>query len=71
VEPIPGIAQTQIPKVFVDRLITARTRRMHDRALPLLKRGGAFIAVGAAHLPGKEGLLPLFEKDGFKVETIE
>jgi uncharacterized protein YbaP (TraB family) len=44
---------------------------MRDRALPLLKRGGAFIAVGAAHLPGKEGLLSLFEKDGYEVETVE
>jgi uncharacterized protein YbaP (TraB family) len=70
-EPIPGVAQAQIPPAFLDRLITRRNQRMRDRALPLLKRGGAFIAVGAAHLPGKEGLLSLFEKDGYEVETIE
>jgi uncharacterized protein len=70
-EPIPGVAQAQIPSAFLDRLITQRNQRMRDRALPLLKRGGAFIAVGAAHLPGKEGLLSLFEKDGYAVETIE
>ena len=70
-EPIPGVAQAQIPPAFLDRLITLRTQRMRDRALPLLKRGAAFIAVGAAHLPGKEGLLSLFQKDGYEVETIE
>ncbi|MDQ6703882.1 MAG: TraB/GumN family protein [Pseudomonadota bacterium] len=70
-EPLPGIAQAQVPPAFLDRLITVRNKRMRDRALPLLKRGGAFIAVGAAHLPGIEGLLSLFEKDGFEVETIE
>jgi uncharacterized protein len=70
-EPIPGVAQAQIPPAFLDRLITLRNQRMHDGALPLLKRGGAFIAVGAAHLPGQEGLLALFEKDGYDVETIE
>jgi uncharacterized protein YbaP (TraB family) len=69
--PIPGVAQAQIPPAFLDRLITLRTQRMRDRALPLLKRGAAFIAVGAAHLPGKGGLLSLFEKDGYEVETIE
>jgi uncharacterized protein YbaP (TraB family) len=69
--PIPGVAQAQIPPAFLDRLITLRTQRMRDRALPFLKRGGAFIAVGAAHLPGKQGLLSLFEKDGYEVETIE
>jgi hypothetical protein len=70
-EPIPSVAQAQIPPAFLDRLITRRNQRMRDRALPLLRRGGAFIAVGAAHLPGKEGLLSLFEKDGYEVETIE
>jgi uncharacterized protein len=70
-EPIPGVAHAQIPPAFLDRLITLRTQRMRDRALPLLKRGAGFIAVGAAHLPGKEGLLSLFEKDGYEVETIE
>ena len=65
-EPIPGIAQAQIPPAFLDRLITLRNHRMRDRALSLLKRGGAFIAVGAAHLPGKEGLLSLFETEGYQ-----
>jgi uncharacterized protein YbaP (TraB family) len=44
---------------------------MRDRAIPLLSQGGAFIAVGAAHLPGKEGLLRLFEADGYNIEMIE
>lgn len=71
VEPIPGVAEAQVPPAFLDRLITLRNHRMRDRALPLLERGAAFIAVGAAHLPGKEGLLSLFEKEGYEVETIE
>jgi uncharacterized protein len=70
-DPIPGVAQAQMPPGFLDRLITQRNRRMHDRALPLLKKGGVFIAVGAAHLPGREGLLQLFEQDGYRVEFIE
>jgi uncharacterized protein len=70
-EPIPGVTQAQIPQAFVDRLIPQRNYRMRDRALPLLEGGGAFIAVGATHLPGKEGLLSLFESAGFKVEAIE
>ena len=38
------------------------------RAAPdgsFLRRGGAFIAVGAVHLPGKEGLLSLFQTEGY------
>jgi uncharacterized protein YbaP (TraB family) len=70
-EPIRGVPQAQIPPVFVDRLITLRNHRMHDRALPLLKRGGAFIAVGAVHLPGKNGLLSLFETEGYRIDALE
>jgi len=70
-EPIRGVAQAQIPPVFVNRLITLRNHRMHGRALPLLKRGGAFIAVGAVHLPGKDGLLSLFETDGYQIDALE
>jgi uncharacterized protein YbaP (TraB family) len=70
-EPVRGIAQAQIPLAFVDRLIILRNRRMRDRALSLLRRGGAFIAVGAVHLPGKEGLLSLFETEGYHVDALE
>jgi uncharacterized protein YbaP (TraB family) len=70
-ELVPGVAQARIPPDFFDRLITLRNRRMRDRALPLLRQGGAFIAVGAAHLSGKEGLLRLLEVDGYYVEMIE
>ncbi len=70
-EPIPGVTQAQIPAAFLDRLIPLRNYRMRDRALPYLQQGGAFIAVGAAHLPGVDGLLSLFEKAGYTVETVE
>ncbi len=68
---VPGVAQARIPPDFFDRLITRRNQRMRDRALPLLRQGGAFIAVGAAHLPGKEGLLHLLEAEGYRIEVIE
>ena len=70
-EPIRGVAQAQIPLAFGDRLITLRNHRMRDRALALLRQGGAFIAVGAVHLPGKEGLLSLFEMEGYHVDALE
>jgi uncharacterized protein YbaP (TraB family) len=70
-EPIHGVAQAQIPLAFDDRLITLRNHRMRDRALAFLRRGGAFIAVGAVHLPGKEGLLSLFETEGYHVDALE
>lgn len=52
---------------FRRELVTKRNLRMRDAALPLLKDGGAFIAVGALHLPGKDGLVELLKDAGLKV----
>jgi hypothetical protein len=54
----------------MDRLLDQRNRRMAERMAPLLKQGGAFIAVGAAHLPGETGLLRLLEKAGYRVTAV-
>lgn len=51
-------------------LLESRTRKMVDRALPYIERGGAFIAVGAAHLPGEHGLIELFRRQGFSVKRV-
>jgi uncharacterized protein len=50
--------------------IDVRNLTMRDRALPLVEKGGAFIAVGAAHLPGDKGLVELFRKAGYVVTPV-
>lgn len=54
----------------MDRLLAQRNRRMAERMTPMLRQGGAFIAVGAAHLPGETGLLYRLEKAGYRVSAI-
>lgn len=56
---------------FTTTLLRKRNHVMIKRALPLLDKGGAFIAVGALHLPGKDGLVALLRAKGFKVEPAE
>jgi uncharacterized protein len=68
--PVPGV-DARMPPEFYTELIDRRNVRMAKRALPLLSDGNAFIAVGAAHLPGEGGLLKLFEKAGYTVEMLE
>jgi uncharacterized protein len=51
-------------------LIEKRNHRMAERALPLLQKGNVFIAVGALHLPGNEGLVELLRAAGYKVTAI-
>ena len=55
---------------FERTMVTARNRTMAERVAPWLERGGAFIAVGALHLPGEEGLANLFAEAGYKVTPV-
>lgn len=56
---------------FNDQLIDRRNRVMLERARPLLDRGGALIAVGALHLPGRHGLVALLRAAGFAVTRVD
>lgn len=51
-------------------IVDNRNHRMALRAKPLIEKGGAFIAVGAMHLTGSEGLVALIVKDGLRVTPI-
>jgi uncharacterized protein YbaP (TraB family) len=55
---------------FDDLLLIGRNETMAERAAPLLAKGGAFVAVGALHLPGKGGLIARFRALGYRVENV-
>jgi hypothetical protein len=67
---IPGI-EAKVPDAFFTALIDARNAGMRDAALPLLAKGGVFIGVGAAHIPGENGLANLIRQAGYKVERVD
>ncbi|WP_137129412.1 TraB/GumN family protein [Rhizobium sp. FY34] len=56
---------------FEERIVTKRNHRMAERAAPILKDGGAFVAVGALHLVGPDGLVSLLRQQGFAVTRVE
>jgi len=66
-----GDEAARTPRAFLDLLLDARNEAMLAKIASYLKEGGAFIAVGAAHLPGEKGLASLIEKQGFTLERIE
>jgi len=55
---------------FDDMLLVGRNQTMAERAAPLVAEGGAFIAVGALHLPGKSGLIARFRAMGYRVVNV-
>lgn len=55
---------------FQQRLVVDRNHRMVERMSQYLQLGKAFIAVGALHLPGDEGLLNLLEQQGYRLRCL-
>ena len=51
-------------------VIQDRNRRMARRLKPVLRKGRAFVALGALHLPGKEGVLNLLQQQGYRIERV-
>lgn len=52
------------------RLLIDRNRMMAERMQQVLDGGNAFIAIGAMHLPGDDGVLALLEKQGYTITAV-
>lgn len=68
--PMLTAAERAAERRFDDLLLVGRNQTMAERAAPLLAKGGAFIAVGALHLPGKGGLIARFRALGYRVVNV-
>ena len=55
---------------FMQRLLAQRNPRLVERMDAVIRSGGAFIAVGALHLPGEQGVLRLLRQGGYTLEAI-
>ena len=55
---------------FEQTMVTARNKTMAQSAGPILDKGNAFIAVGALHLPGPQGLVEEFRRAGYTVTPV-
>lgn len=64
------IANEKLYKDLVKRLLSDRNHTMVERMQDILKDGNAFIAIGAMHLPGPEGVLALLASKGFTITPV-
>lgn len=60
----------ELVQVFTDRFLDERNDRMVARMQDRLAEGGAFIAVGALHLPGERGILHQLEERGYRLTRL-
>lgn len=64
--PVPGLSEK-----LDSALVSARNKIFMPRLAPVLEKGGAFVAVGAAHLYGPQGLLQSLRQQGYEVQPLE
>ena len=57
-------------RILHRRVVENRSVVMAHRLFTPLREGGSFVAVGANHLYGEEGMLALIEKQGYRVERV-
>ncbi|MEM7171289.1 MAG: TraB/GumN family protein [Pseudomonadota bacterium] len=61
----------RLTREFEEKIVIDRNHRMAQRLEPLLATGKVFAAVGAAHLPGEEGLVELLKNRGYTVTKVQ
>jgi uncharacterized protein YbaP (TraB family) len=69
---LPGLSKEErsAEAEFTRLLLVGRNELMMKRSAPLFAKGGAFVAVGALHLPGKGGLIERARAAGYRVTKI-
>lgn len=55
---------------LLKNLIEDRNHTMAKRMQKVLDQGNAFVAIGAMHLTGEEGVLSLLEQQGYRVSAV-
>jgi uncharacterized protein len=65
-----SMSREPVYEKLMKKLIVDRNKTMTERMQPMLDKGKSFIAIGAMHLTGAEGVLALLEAQGYSVSVI-
>ena len=63
-------SDNEINTIFQKVFLVNRNHKMADRSEKYIKEGSTFIAIGAAHLPGNEGVIENLRKKGYTVKAF-
>ena len=67
---MPGVDIRDVQERFLDELLVARNIAWMPALLREIRRGNAFVGVGALHLAGDAGLIELLRAEGYTVTLI-
>jgi len=62
--------EARLSETFEQDFVVARNLRMAERLADKIDGGGVFVAVGALHLPGEDGLVHLMEQSGYNISRV-
>ncbi|MFQ5660435.1 MAG: TraB/GumN family protein [Gammaproteobacteria bacterium] len=65
-----SISNDAVYEELLGKLLTQRNYRMTKRMQSTLQKGNAFIAIGAMHLPGKDGVLNLLKQRHYDISLV-
>ena len=65
------LADLEAQAAFEEKMITNRNTIMAARLPQKLAEGGAFVAIGALHLPGELGVIQQLKDTGYTVEVVK
>lgn len=65
------IAESEMPGKATHALLTKRNYIMAERAAVLMRKESVFIAIGAGHLAGEEGVIDLLRRKGYTVKPVQ
>jgi len=65
-----GILPKELWAKMRNKLLTERNKVMNKRAVDMANKTSTFVAVGASHLAGDDGLIEAFKKAGFKLTAV-
>ena len=68
---MPGINADAVNDAVMSEIVDARNFAWLDRIDDAIRKGGAFVAVGALHLPGDEGLIAMLRRRGVRVTRLD
>jgi hypothetical protein len=58
-------------QLFLEKVLLERNRTMVARMLGALGQGDALVVIGAAHFPGKDGIVDLLQRRGYKITMVD
>ena len=62
-----GEDNDKLNKIIIKELLNKRNVNLANRSIPLIEKASTFIAIGAAHLPGEDGVIEMLRRKGYTV----